>query len=332
MNIVDDRYVKLVSSRLDKFTVKKSNLYNFRCPYCGDSQKHKSKARGYFFLKTNDVIFKCHNCGVGRTIGNFLKDNAPDLYDEYLLERYKEGMTGKGTVVPTPKFKQTDTKQRFKSADLVSIVDLNNDHPAKQYLLSRKIPQESLSNLFYCERFKRWVNTKKPGTFENLQNDRPRIIIPLIDFDGTWFGIQGRSLEPKAKLRYISIMFDDATSKVFGLNRINKEERIYVTEGPFDSLFLRNSLAMCGSDVSLDSFNFSDVVYIYDNEPRNRQIVDRMSDCIDRGDSLVIWSNEIKEKDINDMIIAGYNIQTVIESSIYSGLEAKVKLNSWRRV
>ena len=58
MSYVDVKYARLVGSRLDNFKEKKTNLYNFRCPYCGDSQKHKSKARGYFFVKGSDFIFK----------------------------------------------------------------------------------------------------------------------------------------------------------------------------------------------------------------------------------------------------------------------------------
>ena len=103
---------------------KKDDLYNFRCPYCGDSQKHKNKARGYFFRLKQDMVFKCHNCGVGRTLPNFLKDNAPDLYDEYIMERYKSGTTGKGSYVPKPKFEKPKFK---KKGELVSCSELNKN-------------------------------------------------------------------------------------------------------------------------------------------------------------------------------------------------------------
>ena len=54
MDLVDSKYIGLVSSRLPKFKRIKPNLYNCRCPICGDSQKQRNKARGYFYaIKAN---------------------------------------------------------------------------------------------------------------------------------------------------------------------------------------------------------------------------------------------------------------------------------------
>ena len=110
MSFIDVKYVALVSPQLQKFTKKKESLYNFRCPYCGDSRKRKDKARGYIFKVKNDLVFKCHNCGVGRTFTNFLKDQNQILYDQYVLERYKEGLTGKGSNTPNPTFNFQEPK------------------------------------------------------------------------------------------------------------------------------------------------------------------------------------------------------------------------------
>ena len=207
MSYIDIKFARLVGGRLDKFKEKKSGLYNFRCPYCGDSQKHQNKARGYFFLKQNDIIFKCHNCGVGRTLSNFLKDHARDLYDEFVMERYKEGLTGKHRRTPNPIIPKS--KPKFKTgSNLPSISSLNKEHPARKYLEQRRIPSDKLDRLYYADKFKTYVNTQK-HTFDDLRNDQPRIIIPLIDGDGNWFGIQGRSLSSRSKLRYITIIFDD---------------------------------------------------------------------------------------------------------------------------
>jgi hypothetical protein len=89
---------------------------------------------------------------------------------------------------------------------------------------------------------------------------------------------------------------------------------------------------MCGSDVHLDDWGIGNRVWIYDNEPRNAEIVSRISRTIDRGERVVIWDSDIKEKDINDMILAGRDVQRVIESNTYQGLEAKLKLNYWKKV
>ena len=177
MDYVEDKYIRFLNTRLDKFKNVKSGLYNFRCPYCGDSQKHRNKAPGYFFLKKSEYIFKCHNCGMGRSLGNFLKDHAPDLYDQFILEKYRAGATGKGRHTQS-KPKSASSNFSSKVSDLESIADLNRKHAAREYLEKRQIPQEKLSSLYYTERFKTWINSKKAGTFKSLQNDRGRIIIP----------------------------------------------------------------------------------------------------------------------------------------------------------
>ena len=332
MDYVEDKYIRFLNTRLDKFKNVKSGLYNFRCPYCGDSQKHRNKARGYFFLKKSEYIFKCHNCGMGRSLGNFLKDQAPDLYDQFVLEKYRAGATGKGRH--TPDYKPKSAKPNFSSkvSDLQSIADLNKKHAAREYLEKRQIPQEKLSSLYYTERFKTWINSKKPGTFQSLQNDRGRIIIPLIGKDGKWFGVQGRSLLPNSTMRYITILFDDDKQKVFGLNNVNESEPVYVVEGPIDSLFLDNSIAMAGSDIDCRSFGWSDYIWVYDNEPRNRQIVERITKSIDRGEKVVIWPQSVTKKDINDMILVGLDPQKIVKQHTYQGIQAKIKLTEWKRV
>ena len=261
MDYVEDKYIRFLNTRLDKFKNVKSGLYNFRCPYCGDSQKHRNKARGYFFLKKSEYIYKCHNCGIGRSLGNFLKENAVDLYDQFLLEKYRNGATGKGRHTPNPTYKSAKPNFVSKDADLQSIADLNRKHAAREYLEKRQIPQEKLSSLYYTDRFKTWINSKKPNTFDSLKNDRGRIIIPLIDKEGKWFGVQGRSLLPNATMRYITIIFNEDKQKVFGLNHVKEDKPIYIVEGPIDSLFLDNSVAMVGSGV--DPRTYSSVSYTH---------------------------------------------------------------------
>lgn len=331
MSYIDVKYISMASASLQRFERKKDGLYNFRCPYCGDSQKRKDKARGYLFKIKNDYVYKCHNCGVGRTFTNFLKDNNQMLHDEYVMERYRDGLTGKNTQTKEPKFQFTKPvfKKSEQDIELQKISDLNISHPARQYLEQRKI--EDLDYFFYCPKFKEWTNQQKE-TFSDMRGDSPRIILPLYTADKKLFGFQGRSLSKATKLRYITVILDENQPKLFGLDKVNFDETVYITEGPFDSTFIRNSIAMCGSDVHVDRGMFSSVVWVYDNEPRNQQIVERIKKTIDSGNSVVIWPQSILQKDINDMILAGHDVQTVVESNVYRGLEATLKLNEWKRV
>ena len=333
MYCVEHEYLPMVGCRLDRFVRKKDDLYTFRCPYCGDSAKNKNKTRGYFYSKKNELLFKCHNCGVGRTFANFLKDNFPDLYDQYLMDRYSRGLTGKGSNTPNPKFDFKTPVFKLKPKGLQSISSLDEDHPAKKYLVERKVPEEKLSELFYVHKYKTWVNSQVP-TFEDVSSDHPRIILPLIS-DGEWFGFQGRALSPRQKLRYITTILDREKPKIFGLDSVDWGDTVYVTEGPIDSLFLDNSIAMVGADVDwmfLMKNTDSEFVFVYDNEPRNVQILSRMEKVIDNGHPIVIWPSDVSQKDVNDMVLAGHDVQTVVESNTYSGLEAKVKLLSWKKV
>ena len=275
-------------------------------------------------------MFKCHNCGITRSFSNFLKDQAPHVYDEYVMERYKEGTTGKN--VPKPDLNKFITKPDFKpkrKVNLEPLSSLNKSHPAKVYALGRGIPENKINQLYYCPEFKKWTNTQKQ-TFSSISNDEARIIIPLKDRDGNLIGFQGRSMEAKPKMRYITVMLEENAPKLFGLDKINESEPIYIVEGPIDSLFLDNAVAMAGSDVDIRSFGWGDYIWVYDNEPRSRQITDKLSKSIDNGDKVVIWPNNIEEKDINDMSNSGINVKDVVQSNVYQGLKAKLQLSNWK--
>ena len=182
---------------------------------------------------------------------------------------------------------------------------------------------------YYAENFQEFVNTIKPGSFENTRYGEQRIVIPLVR-DEKLIGLQGRALS-KNPVKYLTIMLDEDELKVYGLDSIDKEKPVYVTEVPFDSTFLRNAIAMCGSDVDLSTLDYQ-FIYVYDNEPRNKQIVDRISNQIDSGNSIVIWPSNIRDKDINDMILSGHDVKNVVESNTYQGLEAKLKFTVWKKV
>tara|TARA_R100000655_G_scaffold26289_1_gene54114 strand:- start:69 stop:1040 length:972 start_codon:yes stop_codon:yes gene_type:complete len=323
MDLVDSKYIGLVSSRLQKFKRVKANLYNFRCPICGDSQKHKNKARGYFYLVKTNTNYKCHNCGASLSFNNFLKQIDPTLHKQYTLEKFKGGHTGKNFVVDEPKFD-------FKKPSFKKELDLPkaSEVPiAKKYLENRKLDS---TQFYYASEFMKWVNTQKK-TFDTIRRDESRIIIPMYDTERNLIGFQGRSLVPNS-VKYITVMLDEEAPKVYGLDKINKGETIYVVEGPFDSTFVSNSVAMCGSDSSLACLEGSSIVYVYDNEPRNKEIVGKIEKCINRGERVIIWPLGIEQKDINDMVLVGHDIMSMLQSNIYSNLEAKIKFNNWKKV
>ena len=324
MDIIDSKYIGLISSRLQKFKRVKSNLYNFRCPICGDSQKHKNKARGYFYQIKTNTNFKCHNCGASLSFNNFLKQIDPTLHKQYTLEKFKEGHAGgRNFVVEEPKF--DFTKPVFKSK--LDLPKASEVPIAREYLLKRRLDP---TKFYFAQKFQEWTNKQKQ-TFDNIVRDECRIVIPLYDTNSELIGFQGRSLVPNS-IKYITVMLNDNKPKIYGLEKINEREPIFIVEGPFDSTLVENSVAMCGSDVDIRTYNWSDYIWVFDNEPRNREINNRVSKIIDRGDKVVIWPNHIKQKDINDMVLSNIDVMSVLKSNTYSGLKAKVKFNNWKKI
>ena len=328
MDHIDAKYISLLSPRLERFKRIKQNLYNCRCPICGDSQKNKSKARGYLYAIKTSVNYRCHNCGASMTLNSFLKKVDATLQSQYSLEKFKDGKTGKGTTTNEPNVLEVakESKPRFKRRIRIELPGAHEEatSASAKYLDSRKVQGE----FYYAKTFRRFINGIK-HTFDDVRYDEERIVIPLY-YNGEVVGVQGRALGSNP-VKYITVMFDDEAPKIYGLDKIRTGTPVFVVEGPFDSTFIRNSIAMCGADGDVRRWGISDPVWVYDNEPRNPDITRRIQSAIESKQTVVIWPEHIQEKDINDMYLAGHDVQNLVESNMYSGLKAKLQFNTWKR-
>ena len=327
---IDLKFINEVSARLSQFKKKGDYLFNFRCPHCGDSKKNKTKARAYFYRVKNDMFFKCHNCGEGQSFSNFLKFIDRKKYENYLLERYK----GSAPSTPQPKF--TNFKPEFKEVDILnglqSVSELKEGHPVLDYVLNRKIPESYHSKLFLCNKFMAFVNKVKPNTFSHTKGEHPRLIIPFYDADGKVFAFQGRAFG-REQPKYLTIKLDENKQKVYGLETVNLQDHVTIVEGPIDSMFLNNCLAAAGADLTL-RIEPDNITYIFDNEPRNKEIIKRMYDVIEKDYNLVVWPDDMRHKDINDMILSGMSkaeVQTIISNNTFAQLEALTKLSYFKK-
>lgn len=323
MDAIDNQYINLLSTRLERFKRVKPGLYNCRCIICGDSQKNKTKARGYFYERGNNTNYKCHNCGINVSFNNFLKQVDPTLHQDYILEKYKKGVTGKNFVVESPKFE--NPKPVFKTK--LKLPKASEEEISRQYLESRKIDP---SQFYYAREFKKWVNSIKP-TFNKraLFYEEERLIIPLY-FNKELIGFQGRTFGA-SQIKYITIMLNEDAPKVYNYDNIDNTKPVYILEGPFDSFFVENSIAMCGADVTLEKLNILQPIYIYDNEPRNKEIVARMEKTIANNLPIVIWPRSIKQKDVNLMVLDGLDVNKIIRENTYTGLLANLNFNEWKK-
>lgn len=336
MLYVDLKYITTVGIHLRNFKRKKDNLFNCACPICGDSEKKKSKSRGYFYQKGTSMYYKCHNCGSGIGIANFLKSYFPSYHEQYILEKYKSGVDTKKTrsvVAEAPKVVFTKFNTKFAT----KISELPCEHYARVYVESRQIPKHMLARIYFTDNFSLLVDDLFPDKYQNLPTNEPRLIIPFFDTFGNVIGLQGRSFSPERALRYITIRAPGTTDLIYGLDKLDKKKPVYVVEGPIDSLFLPNCLAAANSDLCsvLDKISVSDAVLIYDNEPRNKEIVNLISDAISKNKKVCIWPSSIKEKDINDMVLSGVKPEDVfiqIQKRTFSGLEAQLEFSKWKKI
>ena len=323
---IEQKYLLLASSQLQGFKKKSDYLYNFRCPYCGDSQKSKSKARGFIFRKENNLIYKCHNCGKGASLSNFLKHLDPNIHNDYIFEKYRKEDKYVQQKYEQPKYFGEGAKS-LKKIQKVSSLPVN--HPVKQIVVERKIPSSIHYKLYYAPKFYQWVNTIIENKFPSLEKDHPRLVIPFFDEYNKMFALQGRAFGNENP-KYITIKLQDK-EKIFGLERVDWKKTVYVCEGPLDSLFVENCVATAQSDLRIPH---DDAVLIPDNEPRNREVVKQIKKYIEEDYAVVLWPENVKEKDINDMIIAGKTrrqIKTIIDEHTYKGVRAKIEFSKWSK-
>ena len=335
----DLKFVNLVSHRLRNFKQKDTHYWNCSCPLCGDSKKDSRKARGYILESKSKLIYKCFNCGVSMSFGTLLKKIDSNLYDEYVLDNYKDSTSIRTPhASPEPLFKKEPEPEVLVDSALDKLTRCDKlpiTHQAVKYLISRKIPKDKWSLFYHCDTFRKYTNSLLPGKFDTKKGDHARLIIPYFTSAGKMFAYQARAyedIEPK----YFTIKLDENEEKIYGQDRVNYSSPIYVVEGPIDSLFLDNALAVSGSSFDTPTIKSlaSVVTLVMDNEPRNVQIVKQFGGYIEAGYRVCIWPETVQQKDINEMILAGMTkeqIMATINSNTYQGLSAKLRFNEWRK-
>lgn len=329
---LEQKYLLLVSSQLGLFKKKSNTLFNFRCPYCGDSQKNKTKARGYVFPKGNSLIYKCHNCGVGTTVPKLIKYVNESLYNEFMTEAYRDDAPKDIASDDVPvNVKELLKQSTRKIKTIKKVSQLPVGHPVKMFVEKRGIPSNKHYMLYFAPKFYKFVNTITKDKFPSLANDHPRLVIPFFNEKNELIALQGRAFGNETP-KYITIKIHEDTDKIYGLERVDWSRKVFVVEGPIDSLFLDNCVATAQSDLRIYKKN---VVLIPDNEPRNKEVVAQIEKYINENFEVVIWPSRIKQKDINEMILSGLTereLKDIIAQNTFSGLLAKTKFIEWKKV
>jgi hypothetical protein len=331
--VVDHKYAQMISTKLLLFKRKSDRVYNFRCPFCGDSQKNKLKARGYLFEKSGGLIYKCHNCDVGTNLSKLIELVDPSLAKSYRLESYRDKVAA-NTVTDTFIIPKTEVERPPIILDeMLSRLDqLPSHHRAVEYVKARQIPKERWNDLYYARNFKE-LETLNPAYEGRLVADE-RLVIPFRREDGLLTGLTGRAMG-NSSLRYATLRITD-DPMIYGLDRIERGKTIYVTEGPIDSMFLSNAIAAGGTDFTraLYSLSGEDVVLVFDNQPRNKQVVKRVESFVQRGYAMVVWNSNWSYKDINDAVLSGLTssqVEHLLNKSTFKGLSLKLAIRDWKK-
>lgn len=350
---IDEKYAMLVGDQLDHFKQKKPGLYNFRCPFCGDSSISTLKARGYLYVpkkEPNCLKFCCHNGCDGRSMRKFIEGINPQLASEYVRETWESGGDMSWISLAKKVLKIEKPKKEFVPVDdklwnIDCLADLPDDHVACQFAECRKLPKEAWSLLYYAKDFAEWAHSIDESK-DNLAHEH-RLVVPIFDVNGTLIAAQGRALtmsgdrDAKKSAKYITIKSDQSIDRLwYGLWRIKDADTVIVFEGPLDSLFLDNAVAMVGLGQGIDTSSIPEIlkskklIYALDNQPWKMQVCNQMERLIEAGETVCIWPSKLPGKDMNDMVLAGMpssKVRNIIMQNAFSGLEAKLRFSKWRR-
>ncbi len=334
MSYLDSKYARLAGAYLNKFKETRNNHFNFRCPKCGDSKTDPEKSRGWFYLKDRTLKFKCHNCGYTKaSLLKFLQEFIPNLYTDYLLE-----LNG-----PRRPSQTTDPKRVYSIEKANRIKSLSHsitpgrlfkklDEESKEYLKNRKVPEIFWSRIYCTDRFKTITNNLIKDKFSNNEEyGRKFIIFPLISKDQNFIGYQGRCITSTKGPKYITIAFHkNRYQTIFGADRVSCKKRVWIFEGPIDSLFIENSIALCGASKSIDFEEYPNRVFVLDPDTRNPQIVKMYNQLITKGERIVILPKRYSGMDTNDLVLQGIDPLKLYKQHSYSGLMAKVEIAKWK--
>lgn len=332
MSYVDEQFAELALQRQPRY--KKYNgrfKLNCRCKICGDSASDEFKARFWAREYEDTVMLKCYNCDYSNSIAGYIKEEEPDLYRDYLMEKRK------GNFLITPKEQPKEEKKIIEFIPYsVRIDTVDRDTKLMQYVRKRKIPEEAYDKIYFTSEWQKLVNHIKEGTF-SYPKDELRMVIPIFNKEGGIEALQGRALAKDSSVKYMTIKAYEGASKVYGVDRAVPDKPVVITEGPLDSLFLDNAIAITGGSLDLNQVPFSDNrIWALDNEPRHKDTINRMKKLINSGERVVFWDTlEYSGKDINDFIMNGASkeyLMNYIMNNNFSGLQAQLRLNKFSKV
>lgn len=325
-----------------------------KCHICGDSKTRNNISRLNAQNYGGTWFVKCYNCGYSGNWLSYLRDYHPSIFESCMTEikfgeikKLKDRSEGtkkpeistKDEVKEEVPIEKNDPKKSIIFPPTVyKISDIQESHSVVQYVKNRKIPRRVWDKLYFTNDFRSLVCMYKEMGDGYSNYKEPRLVIPIFSEDNLIVGFQGRALRKEDEaIKYMTIKVDDNASKLYGLERVDPDKTIFVLEGPLDSLFLSNAIAMTGGSLSLDKMPFPDKrVYVLDIERRHQDTHTRISNLISSGERVVLFDNcQWEGKDINDLLLKNditvEDIENYMHNNIVSGWEARVRFDRWSK-
>lgn len=329
MDLLVDTLLLQIKHKLRNFK-RIRDIYNFSCPFCGDSKKNKLKARAYIYpFSPGEYNFHCKNCGKGSSVKNFLKEISPESYHSLLIHSF----------ISPQQHELVTQRDKVESVILPKeLIPYYNIELSKRFIAARKIPEQRLIDVYYIEDLNELINNYTYLGYSPLKYESPRLVFVIRNEDREIIGYVTRAIYKKDPMRYYNISITKEPL-LYGINRLDNTKPIWIVEGIIDSLFLENSIASCSSSFQpavdfCNRKNYKQYTLVYDNEPYNQQICNNIKHSIESGHEVVIYNQfPFKGKDINEMIlkngIGGKEVQAELSRHAFQGIRAQLEYFYW---
>lgn len=223
---------------------------HMRCPLCGDSKKSRTKARGHYYKKTGTYYcFNCNEFMPGLKFASLISGiDEKDILSKFNRSYLEEMMTGMGLSKNYRKKEKVITNPNaivYPKVRTLNGIELD-------YLKKRRITE-----LTFFDKLDINGITAKQGDF---------IFIPWM-FDRKLVNYQIHNYNKyKAIPKYL--FSKHGIKPIYGLDRIDTSfKKLVIFEGVFDSLFIKNGIAIGGK--TMTEFQ----KYIFDSRYPDYEIV-----------------------------------------------------------
>jgi len=309
---------------------KGTQVYNGCCPSCREGKSWGRKKRLYYMPKEDYLI--CHNCQRSWNPINWIMEQSGMAFHEVIneSEQFDSDEFEVNEVTNKPIVKVGTLPD-----DSINLFDKQQTN----FYKDNKVVQDALKYITN-RRLDTAVNRPR-ALYISLKDyvHKNRLCIPFYNSDGQITYYQTRALYKKDEIdkpKYLSKMHGEKA--VFGMHNVDPElDHLFIFEGPIDSMFVKNGIAMAGISLSekqeeeLKPFIFHNKIWVLDNQLDNKDVKKKLTQLVEQGEKVFIWPKKYKDfKDLNE-ICQKYKLDQIspkffIDNSV-DGVEALMKLN-----